>query len=126
MLRSRQPLPGMPDCQPHHMLHGAKQFRRVIQYRRIRFVEEAGGRASPYPVAKRALFVEDALLHQKLAGQKIYVVNCAGRCFEILLRTLCGFQLRSHISNGMHKPIIRGKPLEQLTRRLHRTITQAA
>ena len=105
------------------MLDGAKEFRRVIQYRRISFVKHAGGRASPYPVAKRALFVADTLLHQKRAGQKIYVVDCTGRCFEILLQTFCGFQLGSHIANAVRKLIIRSEPLEQLTRRPHRAIT---
>ena len=81
----------------------------------VSLAQYPGSYAPPQPIAQTAALVLHVMLDQKIAHQKIDVVNRARGGLEILLSPLGIFQFRAHLAYRWQKARITRETLEKRT-----------
>src|SRR5437667_3836380 len=85
----------------------------MVESGSVSLVQYPRSYAPPQPIAQSAALVLHLVLDQKIADQKINVVNCARGGLEILLSPLRIFQFRAHFAYVWEKSRIPRETLEK-------------
>src|SRR5438445_13712899 len=95
------------------MLYSTQEFGCMVESGSVSLVQYPRSYAPPQTIAQSAALVLHLVLDQKIADQKINVVNCPRGGLEILLSPLRIFQFRAHFAYVRAKARILRQPTDK-------------